>query len=651
MRSSSRPFQEQFPGVMTGDVEGLHTGGMQLLIALIASVTSLVLGLLVMSRGDQRRIGWLLIANGLTMGMFLGIPQAPSTSTAGLVLDQLTQGSWVFLFLWLVLIAYLLPTGRTASGRWRRWVTVGLVGVGLFQIGAAGDRTMFAETHAGQTPPLRWLPEMVSGAIGVIGLVLVALLVFGSFVQVRLRLRSSTGEDRLRLLWPVWGSLSLPGVLVFGWANHFLLGDRELPFVIALALLSVALPATIAISVLRHQLFDIELVLTRTLTYAALTVLVLGAYTALLTLADRVVGQRSAGGLVAVALVAVLVHPTYAWLRRSIERRVYGYRSDPAVALRRLGAGVESSDPLHVVEAITKSVGEALSIRDVWVEFDNQKPDDDEQVVRVPLVHRGERVGDLMLRVPPGRLLAATDTALLHDMARHAALVVKVGQLAVELQESRSRIVSAREEERKRIRRDLHDGVGPSLAAIVLKLDAAQSWTDARERNSLLAETSDEAKETIKEVRRLVEALRPPAIDEVGLVNAVRQRAASLSTATLKYHVDGPDALPPLPAAVEVAVFRIASEAMTNTAKHSGASHCAVGIELDDTLALTVTDNGCGSASATRPGMGWTSMTERAAELGGSCTISNRSEGGLTVRAVLPLTAPLEDTANVKATT
>ena len=620
------------------------------LIALIASVTSVVLGLLVMSQGGQRRIGWLLIAHGVTMGMFLGIPQSPSTSQAGLVLDQLTQGSWVFLFLWLVVIAYLLPTGHTSSSRWRRWVRVGLVGVGMFQIGAAGDRTMFAETHDGQSPPLQWLPEAVSGVTGVVGLVLVALLVFGSFVHLRFRLRTSEGEDRLRLLWPVWGSLSLPGVLAFGWANHFLLGDHELPFIIALALLSVALPATIAISVLRHRLFDIELVLTRTLTYAALTILVVGAYATMLTFADRLFGHRSVGGLVAVALVAVLVHPTYAWLRRGIERRVYGYRSDPAVALRRLGAGVESSDPLHVVEAITTSVGEALKIRDVWVDFAGQGPRDDKQVVRVPLVHRGERVGDLALRVPPGRRLSAPDTALLHDMARHAALVVKVGQLALELQESRSRIVSAREEERKRIRRDLHDGVGPSLAAIVLKLDAAQTRGDESERNSLLADSRDEAKETIKEVRRLVEDLRPPAIDEVGLVSAVRQRAAALSTAALKYDVEGPETLPSLPAAVEVAVFRIASEAMTNTAKHSGASHCAVVIELDGTLAVTVTDNGCGSAQATRPGMGWTSMTERAAELGGSCTISSRTEGGLTVRAVVPLAAPLEETADVEVT-
>jgi signal transduction histidine kinase len=260
-------------------------------------------------------------------------------------------------------------------------------------------------------------------------------------------------------------------------------------------------------------------------------------------------------------------------------------------------------------------------------------------------------VGDLAVGLPSGRSLSPADTALLRDLARHAALVVKAGQLAAELQDSRWRIVSAREEERKRLRRDLHDGLGPSLAAIVLKLDAAQTREDETDRNALLAETREEAKETIKEVRRLVDDLRPPAIDEVGLIDAIRHRAAALSTDALRYDVTGPETLPSLPAAVEVAAFRIASEAMTNTAKHSGASRCTVEIELDGTLSVTVADNGRGSARATGTGLGWTSMTERAAELGGSCTISSRAGSGFVVRAVLPLAATLDETDDLKAAT
>lgn len=621
---------------------------MQLLAALTAGSASVTLGLLVWLRGGQRRIGWLLVVHGVAVGTFLGIPGSASTTRPGLVVDQLTQGIWVFAFLWLVLIAYLLPDGRFASVRWARWVTAGLVGVVVFQVGAAGDRSGFAATHDSRPPPLPWLSEPVSGLLGAVGLLGTTLLVFGSFVCVWLRLRASEGEGRVRLLWPVWGSLSVPAVLVFGWVNHFLLGDGTLPFTVALAFLGVALPVTIAVSVLRHRLFDIELVLSRTVTYAVLTALVVGAYGLLLTLADRVVGDRSAGGLVAVGLVAVLVHPTYARLRRSVERFVYGYRSEPALALRRLSASVESSDPLHVVESITSSIAEALQVDDVWVESAGQGMRRADQVVRVRLVHRGERVGDLVVGVPPGRTLSAADTELLHDLARQAALVVRAGQLAGELQESRSRIVSAREEERKRLRRDLHDGVGPSLAAIVLTLDVARTRQDPTERDALLRQTRQEAKETIREVRRLVDDLRPPAIDEVGLVAAVRQRAAALSSDGLTFEVTGPEPLRPLPAAVEVAAFRIATEAMANAAKHSGASRCSVQIELDGTLAVSVSDNGRGLTGPTGTGLGWTSMTERAQELGGSCTISERAGGGTVVRALLPPARTSEPAATVE---
>ena len=151
-------------------------------------------------------------------------------------------------------------------------------------------------------------------------------------------------------------------------------------------------------------------------------------------------------------------------------------------------------------------------------------------MTRVPLVQRGERIGALAVEVPPGRTLSAADLALLHDLAGQVAVTVRAAELAVELQSSRLRIVTAREEERRRLRRDLHDGVGPSLAAILLKLHTARSRTDDAERDALLAEIGDETKAAIVEVRRAVDDLRPPAIDEVGLMGAIRQRAAALST-------------------------------------------------------------------------------------------------------------------------
>lgn len=604
---------------------------MQHALVLFGAAVPVVVGGLVLRWHLRHPIGWLLVAHGVNFFVMLTFDEQ-STSHAGLIADQLTMGAWVFLFLCLVLIAYLLPDGHAANRFWRWWVRVGLVGVLAFIVGAAGDRQEFADTHEGAGLPLPWLPEPVSGLIGVVGLLMVALLFLGSFVAVWRRLRRAQGDQRLQLLWLVWGALTVPVTLVTGWVNHFLLDDGPL-FTVALGLVAVGLPATVGIAILRHRLFDIRLVLSRTLTYLLLIVAVVAVYALLLFATDRLTGNGTVGGLLAVGVVAIAVHPAYSFLQRRIERWVYGLRSDPRAAIRLLADRAEAADPNGLIAAVTAAVAAALRVDRVWVETSGSEQG---AALRAHMIHRGEHVGHLAIEVPPGREFSQSDLDLVQDLARYAAILVRSEQLNDELRESRSRIVTGREEERRRLRRDLHDGVGPSLAAIVLKLNATQSRRDADERNSLIAETRDEVKAAIAEVRRLVDDLRPPAIDEVGLVDAIRQRASSLS-GDVTFEVTGPDGLPPLPAAVEVAAFRIASEAMTNVARHSGATRCRVGVEVDGSFELTVSDNGHGSDRTTTQGVGWTSMRARAAELGGSCTITSRPEGGLVVRAVLPL--------------
>lgn len=604
-------------------------------VALSTAAVSVLVGLVVLLRSTVPRLGWLLVAHGVCFGAILALPEE-STTRAGMVADQLAAGIWVFLFLWLVLLAYLVPDGYFLSRRWRRFVALGVLGVTMFLVGAAGDADSFREAHHGTAPPLAWLPPPVCAVLGVVGLLLTVLLFLGAAVAVRARLRRSSGTARLQLLWLVWGATSLPLALGLAWLGHFALDDSPVVVDAALTLAGAALPVTMGLAIIRHQLFDIQLVLSRTLTYGAMVVAVLACYALLLVGAGRLLGDTNAGGLVAVAVVAVGVHPAYSFLRSRIERWVYGYRSDPAAALRSLGASVERGHPLHVVDSITASVADALKVDRVWVEAGSRNADDP-AAIRVPLVHRGEHLADLAVAVPPGRTLSTADTALLHDLARYAAVTVRAVQLATQLHTSRFRIVTAREEERKRLRRDLHDGVGPSLAAIVLKLRAAESRADGPERSALFAEVRAEAQATVAEVRRVVDDLRPPALDEVGLTGAIRQRAASLSTELLVVQVDGPQTVPPLPAAVEVAAFRIASEAMTNAARHSGASRCTVEVEVDGTHGITVSDNGRGAGQLTSRGFGWTSMSERAGELGGSCTISSRVAGGVVVRALLPL--------------
>jgi len=615
-------------------------GSWLFLPALLVIVIPGVVGFLVLRRDDTNRIGWLLCAHSTLVGTGFGTPPEGTDSTAMAVLAQLSAGWWVLLYLCLMLIGYLFPTGRFRNERWRRWVIACLAGYVLFVAGAAGDPDSFHELYPGRDLPLTLMPTVVSGVIGTIGLLFVVASLVGTVFCARARLRDASGDERLQLLWFSWAALSIPATIVMCWIDFALTGGAGTITVLAVCLLGSVIPLVIGVAILRTRLFDIELVLSRTLTYCVLTVGVVGTYALVLWLTERWVGNDSVGGLIAVGVVAVALLPAHGWLRRRVEQWVYGDRSDPGLALRRLADRVEgTSDPGGVVESVTASVVDALRVDRVWIERD-AVPDGtgDDRVVRVPLVHRGERIGDLAVEVPRGRNLSGADVALLHDLARHAAVVVQAATLAADVQASRARLVTAREEERRRLRRDLHDGLGPSLAAIVLKLNATQSRTDEAARAELLRQTLDEATSAISEVRRLVDDLRPPAIDEVGLIGAIRQRAASLTQGSdLAVDVSGPASLPPLPAAVEVAAFRIAAEAMTNVSRHSGATHCLVHVAVNGAFELTVSDNGRGARPGTSSGVGWTSMSERAEELGGSCTVTSRNGGGLVVRAVLPL--------------
>jgi len=257
----------------------------------------------------------------------------------------------------------------------------------------------------------------------------------------------------------------------------------------------------------------------------------------------------------------------------------------------------------------------------------------------VPLVLAGHDYG--MVRVAFRGRSARTGfkSHLLGHLTRQVALVVSSAVLREELARSRERLVLAREEERRRIRRDLHDGLGPSLAGISLQLRALCRQLDPHDPNlTAIDEIHHSVGNATAEVRRVVEDLRPPLLDDCGLVEAIRN--LQLVPASLLLTIEAPSPPPPLPAAVEVALYRIAVEAVHNTVRHAAATRCAVELQLDPSNAtLTVTDNGCGPHADARPGVGTSAMAERASELGGTVSIERAPNGGTLVCAVLPMRA------------
>jgi trans-2,3-dihydro-3-hydroxyanthranilate isomerase len=249
---------------------------------------------------------------------------------------------------------------------------------------------------------------------------------------------------------------------------------------------------------------------------------------------------------------------------------------------------------------------------------------------------RIERVtvgGDAVI-VARGEFALATSTTAESDVADLA--------LSQSLQRTRERLISAREEERRRLRRDLHDGLGPALTAAALKIDLIDTLLpgNSGRPQELLRELRTEVGAAIDDIRRLVYELRPAALDQLGLIGALREQAAHFAATEAGEHlaisVEGPDELPPLPAAVEVAAYRIAAEAITNAARHSGALHCRVRIAVARDLELEIIDDGRWQPGADG-GTGLASMRERAAELGGQCLAGPTDRGGGRVYARIPL--------------
>jgi signal transduction histidine kinase len=345
-------------------------------------------------------------------------------------------------------------------------------------------------------------------------------------------------------------------------------------------------------------------------------------------------------------------------LQRSANRLLYGERDDPYALLSRLGQRLEATlAPEALLPAIVETTGQALKLPYVAILIRQGDAlhlaaaygmaPDPATLVRLPLVSHTERVGELALAPrAPGESFAGADLRLLQNLAQQMAVAVHnvrltadLRQLTAELQQSRERLVVAREDERRRLRRDLHDGLGPQLASQTLTLSAARTLLrrDPDAAETLLADATAHAQQAITDIRRLIYALRPPALDDLGLVAALQEQIHQYRASGVAITLRAPEQLPPLPAAVEVACYRIAQEALTNVVRHAHARNCAIQITIDSAVALDISDDGQGLPPVYQSGVGLNSMRERAAELSGTFAVEPGPSGGTWVRVRLPL--------------
>jgi signal transduction histidine kinase len=354
----------------------------------------------------------------------------------------------------------------------------------------------------------------------------------------------------------------------------------------------------------------------------------------------------------AAGTVAILFEPLRQRLQRAVNRWMYGERDDPYAVLSRLVGTLERTPSANdVLPAIAQTIGHSLKIPYVaiWLDQDGEEKlaassgSKTTNLISFPLSYQGEMIGRLeVARRAPKEEFSEADLRLIENIAQQAGAAAQTVRLNVELIHSRAQIVNEREDERLRIRRDLHDELGPMLAAQGLKLSAAQQviHTKPEKAESLVNEVIQQNRQTVADIRRLVHGLRPPVLDQLGLVEAIRDLARTHGGGPALEISTPPEGLPRLPAAVEVNAYRILLEAWNNAVRHSHASRCLVKFLVEQNLlVISIQDDGVGMPKEYRSGVGLRSMRARAEEIGGHLSVDPVQPCGTRITARLPLSS------------
>jgi two-component system NarL family sensor kinase len=604
----------------------------------VVLVVPATVGAALAARLPGNPIGWLLLASAAAAAVAAAAGRWADSHPA---VPLASWAAWADAVLWalgpplLPLIALLFPDGRPV-GRAGRWgVRAAVSGIALVAVASAllPGRLAGFSSSPGPANPIGvpalagWVP-VVAGSMVVL---LVSAAVLAIFT-LAWRWRMGRGTERLAL-----AAVGAP--LVVALALHLIAGavGSDAVAIAATVVAAIGVPAGVWVAVARYRLYDLDLAIARTLAYGIVAVGLAVVFAATATAVGLVAGGESR---IAVAAAAAATAMAFAGVRSRavgfIERSVLGPAGDPQRAAALVGRRLAmAQDPDLLPELAAEAVADVLRLRHVRVVPRGQAHLAADQV-ECPLSHHGVELGTLAVSAP----VTAAARRALTAVAEPVAAALHAAALTDAVRRSRTELVAAVEEERRRLRRELHDGLGPRLATLAMGIDAANNRVAGTAAEpgvaAVLARLRAQTDEMLKSIRHIVSELRPPALDQHGLSEALRLHAAEIAEpGGLTVEVVSGD-LGPLTAAVEVAAYRIAAEAMLNAARHSGGRQCRLALASDNGLRLTITDDGRGIPDRCPTGVGTHSMRERAAALGGWVAIGPAANGGTEVRAWLP---------------
>lgn len=648
----------------------INQASTRLVSSIISTLSFALLGTLIFLYRSENRVGWLslsiafALSASVSMDLYAmcGFAEIIAAPGNDIVAWLLYSHGILFVIPIVVLLPMLFPTGRFLSPRWRWAFVISLIGLivtgTLLGLSPNFDNNSFyvfpmANPFALSGFPLWWQAFFIDARQWVF--ITMRLLAIAS---IMVRFWRSEGDERQQIKWLAYFLATTFGIAVFFFnipATFFNIDNfGTIWFDIIIGLAFVGIPFVIGIAIFKYRLYDIDLIINRTLIYGGLTLMVIALYSLIVVGSSRLfqTTDNLLSSLLATGLIAILFQPARERLQQAVNRLMFGQRDDPYAVLAQLSQQLQTTAvPTETLTTIVHTIANSLKLPYVAIELTDQAAQIGQAFVGTPvgktaafpLQYQNETVGRLLISPrSANESFTSQEQQLLDNIAAQTAPVASATRLTMALQRSRERLVLTREEERRRIRRDLHDGFGPTMATLTLKLDMVLELLTADNAPAALKHVQQlkgQTQHLISDIRKLVYELYPSVLDELGLLESLRIHVAQMrGTNNLSVSIEAsPNPLPNLPAAIEVAAYRIVLEAITNVFRHAQATRCMACLEAKNgRLTLTITDDGIGLPDTFRQGVGLASVRERAEELGGRCKIGSSKEGGTQITAVLP---------------